>query len=255
MPPRVATVLHLRVSLLTHGTGAPLHHHTVLNAGCLAHGRVGIALEWHHLTATEAAVSGDQHTTLRVVDAIAQRFGAESAEHHAVNGTDARAGQHRDRGFGNHRQIDRDAISLLHAEASQDVRELADFNEELPVRQCALIARFPFEDDGGFVAPCRAHMPVETVGRHVELSIAEPGGEGCVPFEPLREWTDPFQFLGHAHPVRIRIGGRVARYRLVAHIGGTLKRRRWRKTAILSQQRVDLGHVAGMSVTSVSVER
>ena len=41
---------------------------------------VGHLLERHDLAAAVAAVRGDEQLALRVVDAIAQRFGAEAAE-------------------------------------------------------------------------------------------------------------------------------------------------------------------------------
>ena len=58
------------------------------------------------VAAAVAAVGGDEQPRLRVVDAIAQRLGAEAAEHDAVDGADARAGEHRDRQLGNQRQVD-----------------------------------------------------------------------------------------------------------------------------------------------------
>ena len=72
MPPCVAPVHHLRVRLLAHRTGATLHHNAVLDARRLAHRSIGVALERHHLTATESTVGRDEHTTLRVVDTITQ---------------------------------------------------------------------------------------------------------------------------------------------------------------------------------------
>jgi hypothetical protein len=66
-----------------------------------------------------AAIGGDQQTARRVVDAIAQRLGAEAAEHDAVHGADPRAGEHRDGELGNERQVDRDAIAFANAERFQ----------------------------------------------------------------------------------------------------------------------------------------
>ena len=45
------------------------------------------------------------------------------AEDDRVGRADARAGQHRRDGLGDHRQVDRDAVVALHAEALQDVGE------------------------------------------------------------------------------------------------------------------------------------
>ena len=161
-----------------------------------------------------------------------------------MNGADPRAAKHRDRRFRNHRQVNRHPVTFLHAEAAQHVGELADLREELPIGECALIARFAFEDDRRLVASRRTHMAIEAVRRHVQLAVAKPGGEWRIPLEPLGERADPFQFLRLAHPVRIGISGGGTCHRFVLHICGALKRRRRRKAAIFSQQCVELGHVA-----------
>ena len=113
---------------------------------------VGDALQLHDVAAAVAAVGRDQQPRLLVVDAVAQRLGAEAAEHDAVHRADARAGQHRDRQLGNQRQVDRDAIAFPDAERSKDVRELTDLAIELPVGQRAPIAGLAFPDDGRLVA-------------------------------------------------------------------------------------------------------
>ena len=113
---------------------------------------VGIPLERNDRAATIAAVGGDEHLALRIVDAIAQRLGREAAEHHRVNRADARAGEHRDRDFGNERHVDRDAVAALHAELLEDVRELLDFDVEVPVGERAPVARLAFPDQRGLVA-------------------------------------------------------------------------------------------------------
>ena len=73
---------------------------------------VGNLLERDDLSAPMAAIGGDQQAARRVVDPIAQRLGAEAAEHDAVHGADPRAGEHGDGQLGNERQIDRHAIAF-----------------------------------------------------------------------------------------------------------------------------------------------
>ena len=80
------------------------------------HGLVGDRLEADDVAAAVAAVSRDEQPRLRVVDAVAQRFGAEAAEHHAVHGADAGAREHGNRQLGHQRHVQRDAIALLGAE-------------------------------------------------------------------------------------------------------------------------------------------
>jgi hypothetical protein len=83
------------------------------------------------------AVGGDQHLRFGVVDPIGQRLGAEAAEHDAVGGADAGARQHRDGGFGDHRQVDVDPIARRHAETLQRVGEALHLVEQVGVRQHA----------------------------------------------------------------------------------------------------------------------
>ncbi len=52
-----------------------------------------------------------------VVDADGELVGGEAAEHHRVHGADARAGQHRDHGLGDHRHVDDDPVALGDAES------------------------------------------------------------------------------------------------------------------------------------------
>ena len=74
---------------------------------------------------------GDQHLRLRIVDAVAQRVGAETAEHYRVWGADPSAGEHRDRQLGHHTEVDVDPIALLHTEGSEAVGESADLVKQL----------------------------------------------------------------------------------------------------------------------------
>ena len=93
--------------------GLALDDDDVLDRRRVAQRLVGHLLERDDLAAPVAAVGGDEQHGLRVVDAIAQRLGAEAAEDDAVDGADARAREHRDRELGNQRQVERDAVAAL----------------------------------------------------------------------------------------------------------------------------------------------
>ena len=94
---------------------------------------VGDRLQRQDLATPVATVGRDQHFRFGVVDAVAQRVRAEPAEHHAVRRTDARAGQHRHGCFGDHRQVDVDAVALADAEALQHVCQPLRLVEQLGV--------------------------------------------------------------------------------------------------------------------------
>ena len=86
---------------------------------------VGVLLHRRGLAAAELAVGGDQQLGLGVLDAGLQRARREAAEDDAVRRAEPRAGQHRDDGLGDHRQLDRDPVARLHAQLGQRVRGLA----------------------------------------------------------------------------------------------------------------------------------
>ena len=151
-----------------------LHDDDVLDRRRACQRLVGHLLERHDLAAAIAAVGGDEQPCLRVVDAIAQRLGAEAAEDDAVDGADAGAGEHRDRQLGHERHVERDAIALLDAERLQDVGELADLAMEIEVGQRAAIAGLAFPDERGLVAARRADVAIEAVDADVELAADEP---------------------------------------------------------------------------------
>ena len=175
---------------------------------------VGHLLQRHHLAAAPAAVGGDEQRGLRVVDAVAQRLGAEAAEHHRVHGADARAGQHGDRQLGHQRQVERHAVARLHAERLQDVGELADLAVEIEVGQRAAVARLAFPDDRGLVAPRAAHVAVDAVDAGVERAADEPLRVRRLPLEHLRPGREPLELARRSRPRSLRDRARRARRRL-----------------------------------------
>ena len=93
-----------------------------------------------------------------------QRLGAEPAEHDRVNRADARAGEHDDGQFGNHRQINRDAVAFLDAERFQHVGELADLLVQLRVGEFYdVVFRLALPEEGDLVARLGFQMAVQAV--------------------------------------------------------------------------------------------
>jgi hypothetical protein len=66
--------------------------------------------------ALDAAGGGDDHLGGGVVDAEREFARGEPAEHDRVDRADARTGQHRDGGLGDHRHVDHHAVAVSHAE-------------------------------------------------------------------------------------------------------------------------------------------
>ncbi len=205
---------------------------------------VGIALERDDAAAPIAAVGGHEDSALRVVDAVAQRLGREAAEHHRVDGTDARAGEHRDGRLRDEREIDGDAISLLHPERPEDVGELVDLDVQIPVGEGAPVAGLSLEHQRGLVAPGRAHVAVEAVHRNVEPSAGEPFGVRRLPVEDRRVSGAPLELVGLVGPVRLGVGGGVRVDLRRGDIGLGAKRRGRVELPVLGEEDVEIvGHL------------
>ncbi len=173
---------------------------------------VHVGLERHLLAAAHAFVRRDHDGRRAVRDAPGERIGREAAEDHGMDRTDPRAREHGDGGFGNHRQVDGDAVALLHAQALQRIRELADAVIELAVRDVLRdLGVVAFVDERRLVA-ARGEMPVEAVVRDVELAVVVPAD-----VEVVRVETDvlhpgvrlhPVDALAHAGPEALRVADR-----------------------------------------------
>ena len=187
-----------------------------------------------------AAIGGDEQATRRVVDPIAQRFGAEAAEHDAVHGADPRAGQHRDGKFGNERQIDGHAIAFANAQRFQDVGERRHLAKQLEVGERAAIAGLAFPDEGRLVAARSSHVPIEAVDAGVERPADEPPGMRRLPVEDPIPGPRPLELRGKTSPEGFGIPLRFGVQALVAHDRARAEfRRRW-KRPIFAKEIVDL---------------
>jgi hypothetical protein len=104
-------------------------------------------------------------TTLAWASAIRvlQRLGGEAAEDHRVRGADPGAGEHRDDGLGDHRQVDRDRVALADAELGQGVGGLADLTLQVGIGDGAGVARLALEVDRDLVAVAGLDVPVDAV--------------------------------------------------------------------------------------------
>ena len=199
------------VAALGHGHVAvdALHDDDLLHRGRPADGLVGVGLGSRRLGAAVALVGADEHLGAAVVDAGLEGVGAEAAEHHHVDGADARARQHDDGQLGDHRHVEGDTVALLHAVLLQHVGEPADLVEELLVGVRRGVARVALEDDGRLVTLARLDPTVETVVARVELAAQEPldARHGIeAPLEHLVPLLRPDQrLLGAVGPVPLGI--------------------------------------------------
>lgn len=146
VPPQIATLSERHIG------ASALVDQAVLDVRALLESIVDNLLGANGLAAALALVGGDDNLGLGVNDAIAQRVGAEAREDHGVDSADARAGQERDDGFGNHGHVQSDRVALLHAHLLEHPRELGHLRHELAVGDCATtLLLIGLVDDGRLV--------------------------------------------------------------------------------------------------------
>ena len=113
---------------------------------------------------------------------------------------DARAGQHGDRRFGNHRQINNDAIAFVDLVSLQHIGEPANFVMQLLISQRPFLARLAFPDDGRFVPARAVEMSIQAILGDVQFSADEPFGERRFPLQDFFPRRAPNQFARLARP-------------------------------------------------------
>jgi hypothetical protein len=207
--PAVARGLHVHraAGMADHQYG----FHRV-GAGQLERG-IDIGLQRDLLATAQAFIGGDDQFAGAVADAIGNRVRREPAEHHRVDRTDARTGQHGHGRIDNHRQIDGDAVALLHAEAAQRIAEPAGALVQRAIGDVLgrRVRAVRFEQQGGLVAT-RFQLAVQAVHAGIELAVFKPLDVevGQVVADVLDDagLLEPLQPLRRFAPERIGIGDR-----------------------------------------------
>ena len=121
-----------------------------------------------------------------------------------------RARQQRERRLRDHRQVDRDAITLLDAAVAQDVGHPADLRVQLTIGDVLGFGRVvTFPDDRGLVA-AGLQVPVDAVVGDVGLAVLEPLDRDLARLEArvldLGERRRPVDALPVLGPERVRVG-------------------------------------------------
>ena len=123
----------------------------------------------------DAAARRQHQLGLGVVDAGRELLGGETAEHHRVDGADARAGEHGEQRLGDHRHVDDDAVALADAEIDERrgkrrdlVLQLAIGDAPLRMRDRAVVI------DRRLVAAAGGDMAVDGVEAGVQRRVGEP---------------------------------------------------------------------------------
>ncbi len=148
------------------------------------------ALVGHGLAAARARVRAHDHLRRRVVDACGEAHRGEPAEHHRVDRTDARARQHGEHRFRDHRHVDQHAIAAADAERAEHRRHAVHFAVQLAERVGRVLTGLGRDVDQGRGVAQFVEVPVDGV-------VAEVGAAAD---EPLRERRPRMvQHLGERH--------------------------------------------------------
>ncbi len=117
--------------------------------------------------------------------------------------------EHRDHGFWDHWHVYRHAVAGLHAQFGECIGGLAHHVLQLLVGNRA---RFAFGVAhpvvGDLVTLTVGNVTVHAVHARVQGAVAEPLGEGQVPFECVRWFVVPHQTIGLLAPPRNGVGFR-----------------------------------------------
>ena len=101
---------------------------------------------------------------LAVVDAGGELLGGKAAEHHRMDGADARAGEHGDHRFRHHRHVEDDAVALLDAEVAQHGAEQLHLGQQAAVGEGLLgVGDGRIVDQRRLVAAAGGDVAVERV--------------------------------------------------------------------------------------------
>ena len=153
--------------------GVPDDDHRLDAAGFFGR-RVDIGLERHLPAAAKTFVRGDHDLGFGVGDAAGEGVGREAAEHHRMDGADARASEHRVSRLGNHRQIDGDAIALPDAAAFQHVGETAHPIRKLGIGDVLRLRGIVALPDDRGLARALGQMPIDAIVRDIGDAVLEP---------------------------------------------------------------------------------
>ena len=117
-----------------------------------------------------------------------------------MRGPDSGTCEHRDGRLGNHRQVDGDAVALLHSQILERVREARHLGVQLGVGEGTGVTRLPLPDQRGLGAAWPVEVAIEAVVGGVQPSTHKPPRMGRLPLENGVPPFKPVQLLGPRLP-------------------------------------------------------
>ena len=174
------------------------------HVGTLGDGLVDGRLEGRWCTSAITAVRGDDDPGIAILDATGKRVGGEAAKHDGMRCAEPGAGEHRDDRLGDHRQVDRDAVTGLHAQIDERICGAGDVVLQFRIRDGAsVVGRFADPVERDLVTVAGLDMAVDTVVGGVERAADKPFRErGVGPVEDFVERCAPGDAFGFLGPIR-----------------------------------------------------
>ena len=124
-----------------------------------------------------------------------------------MDSTDARASQHGDEAFGDHRHIKDHAVAALDAQILQGSGKHSHFIQKLRIGVGRLLAgQWAVINDGKLIAAAVLDMPIEAVPSRVAFGIWEPAVEPVNAPIGLAPGLHPIQGVGGLGPETLTVG-------------------------------------------------
>ncbi|VUM26484.1 hypothetical protein PGKDCPLP_04088 [Stenotrophomonas maltophilia] len=199
-------------------------------------GGVDHRLVRNQLATAHAGIGRDQQLGLGVVDAQRQVVRGKATEHHRVHRTDARAGQHREHGFGHVRHVDHHAVTVTDAEVLEHGGEVIHLAIQLAVGDLAGAVGLGGDGNQCELVGALGQVAVDGVVAEIGFTTDEPAPERRVAVvEHLLRRFVPMDALGFLAPEGLRLVDRATVGFLVVHdaalpdkVMGSRIVRRWR---------------------------
>ena len=231
-------VLHITARHAWFGCIQPTRHdqHMRWRRSRFGAGGVDHRLVRNQLATAHAGIGGDEQPGLRIVDAQRQVVRGEATEHHRMHRTDARAGQHREHGFGHVRHVDHHTVTVTDAEVLEHGSEVVHFPIQLAIGDLAGAAGLGGNGNQRELVGALGQMAVDGVVAEIGFTADKPAPERRVAVvEYLLRRFVPMDALGFLAPEGLRLVDRATVGFLVVHdaalpdkVMGSRIVRRWR---------------------------
>ena len=151
--------------------------------------------------AAQSSVCRDHQLRPRVVDARCEAVRGKAAEHHRMDRSQPRTGEHREHRLGDHRHVDQHPVAAAHAERADHAGAAIDLGMQLPEGVALLLPGLGGNVDECFLPAARREMAVYRVVAQIGEPADKPLRERRpAVVEDFPEWLVPVDELGLLRP-------------------------------------------------------